>query len=76
MVQEFIRVVKEAEPSWWLLENVKGVPDVQIENYSHQRIDINQGWYSDTSRLRHIQFGSKDELYLDIPRGNMDGVVK
>ena len=74
MVQEFIRVVKEAEPSWWLLENVKGVPDVEIKNYSHQRIDINQGWYSDTSRLRHIQFGSKDELYLDIPRGNMDGV--
>ncbi|MBL1294484.1 MAG: DNA cytosine methyltransferase [Thiotrichales bacterium] len=74
MVDEFMRVVKEAEPSWWLLENVKGVPDVVIDDYSHQRIDINQGWYSDTSRLRHIQFGSKDDLYLDIPRGSMEGV--
>lgn len=74
MVDEFMRVVKEAEPSWWLLENVKGVPDVVIDGYSHQRIDINQGWYSDTSRLRHIQFGSKDDLYLDIPRGSMEGV--
>ena len=74
MVQEFIRVVKEAQPTWWLLENVKGVPDIEIDGYSHQRIDINQGWYSDTSRLRHIQFGHKDSLYLDIPRGDMSGV--
>jgi len=74
MVQEFIRVVKEAKPSWWLLENVKGVPDVVIDGYSHQRIDINQGWYSETSRLRHIQFGSLDNIYLDIPRGEMQDI--
>ena len=74
MVNEFVRIVKQAQPKWWLLENVRGVPDVTVYDYSWQRIDINQGWYSDTSRLRHIQFGSKEELYLDIPRGNMDGV--
>jgi DNA (cytosine-5)-methyltransferase 1 len=74
MINEFIRVVKEAQPTWWLLENVKGVPDIEIDGYSHQRIDINQGWYSDTSRLRHIQFGHKDSLYLDIPKGDMSGV--
>ena len=73
MVHEFVRVVKEAQPKWWLLENVRSVPDVTVQDYYWQRIDVNQGWYSDTSRLRHIQFGSKDELYLDIPRGSMDG---
>lgn len=98
MMYEFLRVVSDCEPDWYLLENVKGVPNVtellkdivtlrirkndvteqdkninvtQLQNYSHQRIDINQGWYDNYSRLRHIQFGSKDNLYLDIPRGIM-----
>lgn len=71
MISEYIRVVSESNPEWWLLENVAGVPDVKISGYNHQRIDINQGWYSDVSRLRHIQFGSKSGHYLDIPRGKM-----
>lgn len=102
MIYEFIRVVSECEPDWYLLENVKGVPNVtdlfrksvsnrveknvtnrlqninvtDLDNYSYQRIDINQGWYDETSRLRHIQFGSKDNLYLDIPRGKMKDIKK
>jgi len=91
MVYEFLRVVSECQPNWYLLENVKGVPNVTellnndvthldkidvtvLHNYSHQRIDINQGWYDDYSRLRHIQFGSKEDLYLDIPRGIMGDI--
>lgn len=100
MMYEFLRVVSECKPDWYLLENVKGVPDVTnllnnyvtnldcksvndrveisvtVREYNYQRIDINQGWYDDTSRLRHIQFGSKDNLYLDIPRGKMKGIKK
>lgn len=83
MMHQFLRIVAECEPNWYLLENVKGVPNVTdllknsvtvLHDYSHQRIDINQGWYEDTSRLRHIQFCSKDDLYLDIPRGIMKGI--
>ena len=84
MIYEFLRVVGECEPDWYLLENVKGVPNVTelikndvtvlLKKYSHQRIDINQGWYDNYSRLRHIQFGSKDGLYLDIPRGTMQDI--
>lgn len=72
MLNEFKRIVIESNPDWWLLENVKGVPDLKIESYSHQRIDINQGWYDNYSRLRHIQFGSKTGLILDIPKGKMN----
>lgn len=71
MLAEFVRVVKSAEPEWWLLENVPAVPTVKIDGYSHQRIDVNQGWYCGVSRLRHWQFGSKSGTMIDIPRGEM-----
>jgi DNA (cytosine-5)-methyltransferase 1 len=69
MLGEFRRVVLEAKPEWWLLENVATVPDVRIEGYSWQRIDVDQAWYAPVSRLRHIQFGSRDGRTLQIPRG-------
>lgn len=106
MMYQFLRIVKECEPDWYLLENVKGVPNitdllnpivtlqqnnfvtqqdefqfdvikdisVTLRSYNHQRIDINQGWYDSTSRLRHVQFGSINNLYLDIPRCNMKNI--
>ena len=83
MMKEFIRILEECQPDWYLMENVKGVPNVtdliknsvtQLHNYSHQRFDINQGWYDEYSRLRHIQFGSKSDLYLNIPRGKMNNI--
>jgi len=90
MLIEFLRVVAECEPDWFLLENVKSVPNVTellndcsyfdnktvtvLRKYSHQRFDINQGWYDNFSRLRHIQFCSKNDLYLNIPRGKMNNI--
>ena len=71
MLMEFKRIVLECDPSWYLLENVRGVPNVQIDGYSHQRIDINQAWYENVTRLRHIQFGHKENKYLQIERKNL-----
>ena len=67
MLGEFQRVVGEAWPEWWLLENVPGVPDVKINGYSWQRVDVNQGWYSGTNRLRIFQFGALGAQVLDVP---------
>lgn len=69
MLAEAKRIVDESQPDWWIMENVAGVPDFIVEGYTHQRFDIDQAWYSNTSRLRHIQFGSKNGIYLDVPRG-------
>jgi DNA (cytosine-5)-methyltransferase 1 len=66
---EFARVVSEAAPEWYVLENVPRAPDCRIAGYLHSRIDVHQGWYSGVSRLRHFQFGSRSGLTLDIPRG-------
>ena len=74
MISEYVRIIKQASPDWWLLENVAGVPDVSIDGYQWQRLDINQGWYSDVSRLRHIQFGRKSGDMLNIPRGKMQDI--
>lgn len=69
LMAEFARVVSLADPEWWLLENVPRAPDLEIPEYCQQRIDLNQGWYSGISRLRHFQFGSQSGVTLQIPRG-------
>jgi len=69
MLGEFARVVRAAQPEWWILENVPAVPDVQIDGYTWQRMDVDQAWYSGTSRLRHFQFGSASGVAIEVPRG-------
>ena len=69
LLAEFARVVTEAGPEWWLLENVPRVPDVRIPGYDVQRLPVNQGWFSGVSRLRHFQFGSRAGVTLQIPPG-------
>lgn len=69
MIQEFSRVVLEAQPEWWLLENVEGVPDVLIGGYSHQRIPIHATEAGvRQNRMRHFQFGHRDGLVLCVDR--------
>lgn len=69
MINEYKRIVSECDPSWYLFENVRNAPNVIIDGYDHQRIDINQGWYENINRLRHIQFGHKEGKKLFWHRG-------
>lgn len=60
-IAEFRRVVTEAQPHWWLLENVPTVPDVTVPGYTTQRFDMRASEVGlRQSRLRHFQFGSVD----------------
>ena len=62
MIHEFGRIVKQANPDWFLLENVPSVPDIRIDKYFVQRIDIRASECGlPQSRLRHFQFGSRAE---------------
>lgn len=71
MLREFVRVTDQAGPLWWLLENVDGVPDVRIDGYGWQRLDVDAGWFSGVRRLRHVQFGHRDGVSIDVPRGRV-----
>lgn len=67
MVEQFERVVSAARPAWFLLENVPRVPDVHVNGYSVQRIDLNARECGMRQyRPRHFQFGSRDG-YVVIP---------
>lgn len=69
MIQQFVRVVLEARPAWFLMENVPGVPDVAVDGYSVQRIDLRGAEVGLTQRrLRHFQFGSVTARALAVPR--------
>lgn len=74
MLAEFRRVVLEAAPAWWLLENVDRVPDVAVDGYQVQRFDLNAKECGlRQSRLRHFQFGSKAGLVVIPRREKMPG---
>jgi DNA (cytosine-5)-methyltransferase 1 len=61
LVLEFLRVIDETRPTWWLMENVRRVPDVRLPGYSVQRLDVRALEFGGRQRrLRHIQFGHLD----------------
>lgn len=69
MLHEFARVVKESDCIWWLMENVRNVPNLFITGYSHQRLDIRASEFGlKQRRLRHFQYGHKRGLILTLPR--------
>lgn len=69
MLEEFKRLVLEGAFDWFLLENVPSVPDIAIEGYRVQRIDLNAKECGlKQNRLRHFQFGSRDGRTLVIDR--------
>jgi len=76
-LNEFRRLVTEAQPDWFLLENVPSVPDVVIEGYRIQRFDLNaRECGSRQSRLRHFQWGSKRGVVLILERGRLTDEVE
>lgn len=67
LVPEFVRVVREAKPEWFLMENVPAVPDVTLDGYTIHRTLLNNRWLGEVqSRLRVFQFGSRKGAPLHV----------
>ena len=70
LLGHFARVVGEASPDWFLLENVPGVPDIAVPGYAVQRFNLNAAECgARQNRLRAFQFGSRDGTCLVVDRG-------
>lgn len=69
LLDEYLRVVVQASPDWFLHENVPGVPTIAVIGYRMQRLnvrDIECGGRQ--RRLRTFQFGSRDGSKLRLHR--------
>lgn len=77
MLDEFVRCVEQAAPSWFLMENVPGVPDIEVRGYRLQRLDLRANEVGlRQRRLRHFQFGRSLGAALMLPdrvRGPVTG---
>lgn len=72
MLTEFARVVTEAQPEWWIMENVPSVPDVHISGYHVQRFNANAREFGlNQDRNRRFQFGSRDGVPICPVRQSM-----
>lgn len=69
MLAEFARVVTEAQPTWFLMENVPTVPTLTVPGYAIQRLDLNaRDCGLRQNRLRHFQYGDQRGWVIIVER--------
>jgi DNA (cytosine-5)-methyltransferase 1 len=69
MLAQFLRVVVQAWPRWFVLENVPGVPSVAVAGYAVQRVDLAANEFGlPQRRIRHFQLGFRDCAGVAIDR--------
>lgn len=74
MLAQYARVVSQARPRWYLLENVPQVPTLQIKGYYVQRFELSPLECGGVqNRPRHFQFGSSEGLIIEIHRETFTG---
>ena len=60
LIPEFERVVGDAAPKWWLMENVPTAPDPEVIGYGVGAVVLNNRWFGEEqSRKRKFWFGSR-----------------
>jgi DNA (cytosine-5)-methyltransferase 1 len=61
MIPEFTRCVREARPTWFLMENVKRAPVPFVAGYAVQPQIVDANWFgADQQRIRRFTYGSND----------------
>lgn len=75
LIPEFKRVVGEAQPSWWLAENVPGVPDIALPGYVTTARVLDNRWLGEEqSRRRRWQFGTRTGAALRLSMVALEAV--
>lgn len=67
MIPEFERCVSEAQPTWFLMENVPDAPLPCVKGYGLHPVMIRDVWVGgETDRLRRFSFGTVDGRALHV----------
>lgn len=67
LIPEFERVVGEAQPSWWVMENVPNAPEPSVAGYQAHYQIINNRWLgAEQERTRRISFGTLNGARLHL----------
>jgi DNA (cytosine-5)-methyltransferase 1 len=65
LIPEFVRVVKEALPDWFLMENSSLAPDIKVEAYVVQVEILSAVLFGlEQNRKRKFQFGSRTGIRI------------
>lgn len=66
LIPEFMRVVAEGQPDWFLMENVRRAPVPEISGYTvHAPLFDNRWIGGEQSRMHRFSFGTRDGRRLD-----------
>lgn len=68
LIPEYERVVSEAQPTWFLMENVPAAPEPCVDGYIVRSLMLNNRWCGgEQNRERRFSFGTRDGRVL-MPR--------
>lgn len=67
LIPEFERIIAEAAPAWFLMENVEAAPEPIVPGYQVHAQLLRDVWVGgETSRLRRFCFGTQDGRRLQV----------
>jgi DNA (cytosine-5)-methyltransferase 1 len=67
LIPEYERVVGEAQPTWFIMENVEGAPLPVMDGYQvHAQVLNNRDFGAEQNRRRRISFGTRDGQMLRV----------
>jgi DNA (cytosine-5)-methyltransferase 1 len=67
LIPEYERVVAEAQPAWFVMENVEGAPLPEVPGYDVRATLLNNRWLGEEqNRVRRFSFGTRDGRALDL----------
>lgn len=73
LIPEFERIVGEAAPAWFVMENVERAPLPSVTGYIVRDEIINNRWVGgEQNRVRRFSFGTRDGLRLRIETEALD----
>lgn len=65
MIPDFERIVREAKPDWFLMENIRGAPIPEIKGFVVDARLFNNRWIGEVqNRVHRFSFGTKSGLKL------------